>query len=525
MKALALPPGDWRLVIGGALLTCAAYPPFHLFLPSFLCLIPAVWLILEGADDPRPVRRHLAQGFWFGLVANGLLLHWMVVALWHFTPLSVLGYAGAVIGLALYSAVLFAVTGWVMRTTRLSVLLIFPLLWTALEWIVGHQGDFRFPWLGLGTSLTGYPTVVQLADIVGARGVTWLLVLANVALALAWRHRAMRRQAGVLAGGVGIGIVVALMYGVVRERTVDLRTAGKVTVVQPNIGYEEKWEQAQQDSIVNGLLHLTAEALRGNESLLEKARSRDPDLVVWPEVAVPGYFRQNPIWMVNVREFGGATRTSIFLGALDFAQTEEGRVEFYNAAYLFNDWGLSDRYPVYHKRYLVPITERVPIAGPRWIHSRFFGGFTPGTALPVYELGLRGSDTVLRFGALICYESAFENLARGYRRNGAEFLLNITNDAWFGRTIGPYQHAAHLVMRAIENRVGIARAANSGISEFVDPLGREHQRTALNVRTFETREILTTDGVTLYARLGDWVGTLSLLATVCLVGYTLWRRR
>ena len=525
MKALALPPGDWRLVIGGAVLTCAAYPPFHLFLPSFLCLIPAAWLILGGADDPRPARRHLAQGFWFGLVASGLLLHWMVVALWHFTPLSVLGYAATAIGLALYSAVLFAVTGWVMRTTGLSLLLVFPVLWTALEWIVGHQGDFRFPWLGLGTSLTGYPTVVQLADIVGARGVTYLLVLANVALALAWRHRATRRQAAVLAGGVGVGLVVALVYGVVRERTIDLRVVGKVTVVQPNIGYEEKWEQAQQDSIVNGLLNLTAEALMAGEPLLEETAPRDPDLIVWPEAAVPGYFQQNPVWLVLVKEFSSGTRTAMFLGALDFAQTEEGRVEHYNAGYLFNDWGVWDRYPVYHKRYLVPITEHVPIAAPRWIRSRFFGGFTPGTALPVYELGLWRSDTVLRFGALICYESAFENLARRYRRGGAEFLLNITNDAWFGRTIGPYQHAAHLVMRAIENRVGIARAANSGISEFVDPLGREHQRTALNVRTFETREILTADGVTLYTRLGDWVGTLSLLATALLVGYTLWRRR
>jgi apolipoprotein N-acyltransferase len=525
VRALALPPGDWRLVIGGAVLTCAAYPPFHLFLPSFLCLIPAAWLILDGADDPRPVRRHLAQGFWFGLVANGLLLHWMVVALWHFTPLSVLGYAGTVIGLAVYSAVLFAVTGWVMRTTRLSLLFVFPVLWTALEWIVGHQGDFRFPWLGLGTSLTGYPTAVQLADIVGARGVTWLLVLANVALALAWRHRAARRQAAVLAGGVGLGLVVALLYGVVRERTLDLRAAGKVTVVQPNIGYEEKWEQAQQDSIVNGLLNLTAEALMAEEPLLEGTELRDPDLVVWPEAAVPGYFQQNPVWLVLVKEFSATTRTSILLGALDFAQTEDGRVEFYNAAYLFNDWGVWNRYPVYHKRYLVPITERVPIAGPRWIRSRFFGGFTPGTALPVYEPRKRGSDRTLHFGVLICYESAFEKLARGYRRGGAEFLVNITNDAWFGRTLGPYQHAAHLVMRAIENRVGIARAANSGISAFVDPLGREHQRTALEVRTFETREILTAEGLTLYTRLGDWAGTLSLLATALLVGYAWWRRR
>src|SRR5207253_2785902 len=94
------------------------------------------------------------------------------------------------------------------------------------------------------------------------------------------------------------------------------------------------------------------------------------------------------------------------------------------------------------------------------------GGFSPGSTLPLYPSPLG------RFGVVICYESAFDDLARRYRAAGADFLVNITNDAWYGRTAGPYQHATHLVMRAIETRAGIARAANDGISEFVDPLGR-----------------------------------------------------
>lgn len=524
MRALALPPGDWRLVIAGAVLTGAAYPPFHLFLPSFLCLIPAAWLILDGAEDPRPARRHLAQGFWFGLAANGLLLHWIVVALWNYTPLSVIGFAAGLIGLALYSAALFAVTGWVVRTTGLSLLLVFPVLWTALEWIVGHQGDFRFPWLGLGTSLTGYPTVVQIADIVGARGVTYLLVLANVALALAGRRRAERRRATVLAASVGIGLVVALVYGAVRERTLDLRPVGVVTVIQPNTGYRDKWERGQENVILSDHTRLSREALPAAQPTPGETAPRFPDLIVWPEVAVPGSFQRNPLWMVFLRQFTRGTGTPLFVGALDYVERDDGRVEQYNAGFLIDEREISQGHPVYHKQYLVPITERAPIAAPRWV-ARFFGGFTPGAEAPVYELDLQRSEIVLRFGALICFESAFESLARGYRQGGAEFLLNITNDAWFGRTVGPYQHAAHLVMRAIENRVGIARAANSGVSEFVDPLGREHQRTALNGRTFETREVLTAEGVTLYTRLGDWVGTLSLLATALLVGYALWRRR
>ena len=517
MRPLALPQADWRLVIAGAVLTAAAYPPFHLVLPSFVCLVPAAWLILDGADDPRPARRHLAQGFWFGLAANGLVLHWIAVALWNYTPLSVIGFAAGLVGLALVSAILFAVTGWVIRTTGVSVLLVFPVVWVAHEWIVGHLGDFRFPWLGLGTSLTGYPTMVQIADIVGARGVTYLLALANVALALALRHRAEQRRAAVLAAGVVVGIVVALAYGVVRERTLDLRPVGVVTVIQPNIGFRDKWEPGQGDQIFSDHLRLSTEAFAAEAP-------RVPDLIVWPEVAMPGSFQRNPLWRVILRQFTVGSKTPLFVGALDLSETDDGRVELYNAGFLIGARDTALTYPVYHKRYLVPITERAPIAAPRAL-SRFFGGFTPGDELPVYEVEVERSRNVLRFGALICFESAFEDLARGYRQGGAEFLVNITNDVWFGHTVGPHQHAAHLVMRAIESRVGIARAANSGISEFVDPLGRIHEPTALNARTSKTREVLTAEGMSLYARFGDWVGMLSLLATALLVGYAVWRRR
>ncbi len=119
---------------------------------------------------------------------------------------------------------------------------------------------------------------------------------------------------------------------------------------------------------------------------------------------------------------------------------------------------------------------------------------------------------------LICYESIFADLARGYRRGGADFLVNITNDAWYGRTAGPYQHLTHLVMRAIETRMGIARAANSGISATVDPLGHVHAATRLEVRTAEASTLVTSDVLPWYVRLGDWVGTLAVIATVGFAG-------
>jgi apolipoprotein N-acyltransferase len=509
VKGLLVPAGDWRVIAAGAVLLTVAYPPFHLLLPSFVALIPPVLLMLDGARDERPLRRHLAQGFWYGLVSNAIVIHWMIVALWHFTPLSALGYALSVIVLGLYGAALFAVTGWVMRRTGLGMVVVFPILWTAVEWMIGHQGDLRFPWLGLGTSLTGFPTLVQVADLMGARGVTYLLALANTALAMAWVQRAERRRAVVLAGAVVAGTMVALAYGLVRERTLEVRALGTAAVLQPNVGYREKWEPGMQDSVVYGALALAQEAVE----------QRRPDLVVWPEAAVTGYFFQHPEWDRAIATLSREHGVPQFVGSFDTRRTAGGNWEYFNSAFLFDAQGRHDTSPVYHKRYLVPVVERVPFLNPAWFgNARFFGGQTAGDDGPLYDAGIG------RFGGLICYESTFEDLSRRYRRDGADFIVNITNDAWYGQTTAPYQHAAHLVMRAIENRVGIVRAGNTGISEFVDPLGRQQQRTRLEVRTWEVGAVTTADVAPLYTRLGDWVGWASLVGTGLFVAFALRRR-
>jgi apolipoprotein N-acyltransferase len=211
--------------------------------------------------------------------------------------------------------------------------------------------------------------------------------------------------------------------------------------------------------------------------------------------------------------------TPQIVGALDRVDEGKPTQAVYNAAFFFDASGRMDTVQVYRKQYLVPITERVPFVNPRWFHLKFFGGFGVGNDRPVYRLD-EGS-----FGVLICFESAFEDLSRAYRRAGADFIVNITNDMWFGRSAGPYQHAAHLVMRAIENRVGIARAANTGISEFVDPFGRVYDETPLDTRVELVDTVRTTDVQTLYVRLGDWVPVLCLITGAGLVLFSLTRRR
>ncbi len=480
-------------------LSFVAAAPFSLVLPSFVAMVPFIWAIedarTQGSSDGRIAR----TGYWFGVLYNGVVLYWIAVALWHFTPLSFAGYLAAVF---IVLAPGWALAAWIVarvrRRTGLPLWLVFPVAWTAVEWVAGHLGDVRFPWLGMGTTLVRFPVLVQFADVAGARGVTLWLAWANVLMAAALRSRSWRPAATVLAT-----VAVALGYGVWRERTLVMRPVTTVAVVQPNVGFAEKRENRERDSLVLELLALTrrADSMPGVR------------LVAWPEAAVDEYFFRHPDWERWIGGLARETGIPIVAGALDVQWgTTPTDYQYYNAAFVFDSTGAGDARPSYRKTYLVPIVERVPFVNPRWFGDlKWFGGFGRGDRFPVYRIREGG------FGILICYESAFESLARHYRRDGADFLVNITNDAWFGRTAAPYQHASHLVMRAIETRMGIARAANTGISEFVDPLGRVHEATPLYEERVLAREVLTTGGRTLYVRFGDWVGALALAGAAALL--------
>jgi apolipoprotein N-acyltransferase len=164
--------------------------------------------------------------------------------------------------------------------------------------------------------------------------------------------------------------------------------------------------------------------------------------------------------------------------------------------------------------------ERVPFVNPRWFaHLKYFGGFGRGTNTKPFVLSFG------KVGVLICYESIFPQRSREFRLNGANMIVNITNDAWFGKSLAPHQHEAHLALRAIENRVGIVRAANTGISAYIDPLGRFHGETQLDVAASELYDAQTTSVTTLYTRVGDWLGTLTVALTAIGLLWVRFRRR
>jgi apolipoprotein N-acyltransferase len=285
-------------------------------------------------------------------------------------------------------------------------------------------------------------------------------------------------------------------------------------MIQPNEGFREKWDRDRRDSVMARLMDLSTRVY---------AMAR-PDLIIWPEAATPGYLQIEARWERGVTEFAAARHVPILVGGLYADFHADRTYDYYNAAMFFDSTGTWRSYPVYGKRYLVPVVERVPFFPVSWFRKipsleRWSGGFARGRELPVYRAAIGA------FGVVICYESAFEDLPRRYRQAGADFFVNITNDAWFGRTAAPYQHESHLVLRAIETRMGVARAANSGITEFVDPLGRAYAATQLGTMTVVADRLRLSDVVPLYVRLGDWVGLVSVVGTLALAGLLIAQRR
>lgn len=505
-----------KLVALGALALLLCYPPFPLPFLSFFALTPAVLLIRQSIQEANP-RRAFRWGWWYGLIANALVLYWMVVALWHFTPLSALGYLATITVLGLATGGLF----WFVTRLRLAapaipVAVLFPVAWTTLEWLIGHLGDVSFPWLGLGTSLADAPILAQWADLAGARGITLWVVWCNVMMV-----EAATREQGAgsrwvrwrPAVAVVATVVLALGYGAWRMKTLPVREVGVVALLQPNEGFREKWQPGLKDSVFAKLVSMSRQSL---------ARSR-PGLILWPEAAAPDVFAWRSNWEASVADLARQSHTPILVGTLHAERDYQQGDPYYNATLLVDSTGEWRTQPVYAKHYLVPVTERVPFVPVRLFRAvpglaRWSGGFSPGRTLPVYAIGLG------RFGVLICYESAFEDFPRKYRAQGADFLVNVTNDAWFGRTNAPSQHASHLVLRAIETRMGVARAANSGISQFVDPLGRAYLSTRLDTETTVEGVLLTSDVSTLYVRLGDWVGLLVVVATLGGIAFLVKRR-
>lgn len=519
-----LPPRDVAIAaLVSAALFALSFPPFPFALAPF-ALVPIALIATRAADvpnrPPREVWREGARaGWWFGVFGYGIALYWIAIALSIYTKLAVLGYVGAVVVMAALTSGALGTYALARRVTHLPAAFVFPVAWVAWEKITEVFPQLAFPWLPLGLSVATNTRLAQMADLSGVHGASfWIAAITGLAIdgVVAWRRAEVPSVGGLVARiGAAAAIVAAVLgYGRARVGTVPLIHAAPVAVVQPNVPQEDKWQAENQDRIAGMLAAGTRAA----------ADSGRPRLVVWPEVALPGYIDQRPEWRDTIVRLVRETRTPILFGIIDVEwhsrPGEPPDYDYYNAAMLADSTGDFRSSPPTRKQYLVPVVERVPFLNPKWFGGmRYFGGYGRGQGAVVYRQPWGA------FGVLICYESIFPSQSRTLRRSGADLLLNITNDAWFGRSTAPWQHEAHMRLRAIENRVGVVRSANTGISEAIDPLGRVRNATELFVPASRTYATWTTHVTTPYVRFGDIVGWGSILLAAVLIAGPLGARR
>lgn len=497
------------LALGSAGLLLAAFPNFTQWWLAWCALVP--WLVLL-----RRCRGWMAFAWSYGIG----LVFFLASTSW-LTHVTVGGW----LLLGAYLALFFAAFGWVashvvglatvdgaadhgVTASADASLVIVPAAWVAFEFLRSHAFS-GFGWNLLAYSQTPWRDILQIAEVTGAWGLSFLIVLVNVGLAnLITRGIRMGtriRHAIVVA----TCLLLAVWYGTVRIPQLQDGARVRVAVVQGNIPQAQKWDATYQRAIQERYSRLT-----------DIAADSEPDLIVWPETSVPGTLDREPEledWLLGISR---RVRRPLVVGVpLTAPPASSG--EFTNSALFVHGAGTS--VARYDKLHLVPFGEFVPFA--RWFPWLRqvlppIGDFVPGGESTVFTLtGSQGNP--LAFGVLICFEDIFPGIARRFVQNGAQLLLNITNDAWFGPTAAAYQHAQATTLRAVELRVPIARAANTGWSGCIDATGawvgrvsRSTDGKELFVMGTQTCDLILPATQSLYRRWGDWFAGLCLLATV-----------
>jgi apolipoprotein N-acyltransferase len=477
------------------LLLATSFAPASLLVAPFVALTPLAVAVERAGRDARSAAR---RGLLAGIVAWGVLLTWVPTALAPVTRLGPAMYVAGVLVLAAFTALFAWTTSHLLHRGALPLWLAVPVAWTVAEWLRAHLGPLSFPWLELGVSLADRPALAAPAELVGGRGLGfWLALVAGItAEALAAPSRRRRR----MLVAATLATLMPAAWGYVRVQGLEQTPVAQVAVVQPDLSRTVRAGPAAVDSALVRLALLSSRIPPGTV-----------DLVVWPEAVLPTDPTTDPALADRLSDLVDRIGSSVLLGV--YLRDAEGVT--YNGAVLWEPERGDTGYR-YRKRRLVPGVEAVPFLDPaRLGGSAGFRSFGRGRDVGVHRL-----DAGPSFAPLICYEAIFASDARGGVSRGADFLVNITNDSWFGGDDGRQptaalrHHPAHLVIRAVELRTGAVRAANSGISLFLEPSGRPYEATPVFSPEVRIAAVYRTEGRTLFSRVGDVAGWGSVLAAL-----------
>ena len=462
-----------------------SYPPAALWPVAFVALVP-----LLVALDRAPRRAAFWLGTLAGMVFYPLNLSWAAHAMRVYGGLSwgpsLLLLLLLSFYLALYLGAFSACWVWLKPASGVARVLLAGSLWVTLEFVRTYALT-GFPWAFLAYTQSRNLPLIQIASVTGVYGVSFLVVLVNAAVAVAL-CRPRGRVAVAPALAASLALLLSLAYGARALSLPEPSDGLSVAVLQGNIDQDVKWDPAFREATLDTYERLTRDAAR-----------RGADLIVWPEAAVPFLFRREPEVRARVARLASETKRFLLVGSPDL----DGE-RFYNSAFLISqDGALLQRYDKIH---LVPFGEYVPLRPLLGFVQKLargaIGDFAPGREATVL------STPFGRFGVTISYEVYFPAEVRRLFRNGAGFLVNITNDAWYGRSAAPAQHLAMAVFRAVEHGAFLVRSANTGISAIIDRRGRVREQSVIFTEAVLVGKIQGQADGTIYTRVGDlfaWV--------------------
>ncbi len=502
-KMEAMKKRDFLLSLFSGILIALSFPNFDLEFLAWVAFIPLFYSI----EGKRAFHAFLL-GFLAGIVSFLGIIYWIIVAVHTYgnvpLVLSALILLLLILYLSLFVGAFTFLTRFIQIRSGFQSILFSPLLWVSLEYL---RSFFLtgFPWANLGYSQYLNLPFIQMADLTGTYGLSTAIVLVNATLFCVlyqWPQKTFPVKEVIITSLVLLGF---LTYGYIKIGVVDrqmlLDEPLKIGLIQGNIDQSIKWDESFQK-----------ETMELYERLSLKVTDGKPDLIIWPETATPFFFQDAKEYQPLVLDIPRKTGAFLLFGTPSY-QIERGKVNHYNSALLVSPSG--ELRGKYDKIHLVPYGEYVPLGEYLSLGSlgEGIGNFKSGKEIFNFTLP-QG-----KFGVLICFEIIFPNLCRKFVKNGAHFLVTITNDAWFGRTSAPYQHLTIATFRAIENRVFIARSANTGISALIDPAGRIVKRGEIFTQEAMVGTIGLSKRKTFYTLYGDVFAWICAAFSLVLLGH------
>lgn len=482
----------WRLAIASGVMVGLAYPPVTGIFAWF-GLIPLIHIWLNSS--PRvaakwsyiaAVAGHFIAFYWIGLNQGA---GWLPV---------LASLLGSILYLSIFWAGAGYIIAWVEKKSG-SALQLIPFLWASME-LVRSWGPLGFPWANLATTQTKFLPLVQIVEVTGTMGVGFWVMLVNVGLYLILIAPAKQNR---LITGFLIIFILPWVVGLLRLELLEhseYNESRTIAILQPNIDPNQKWESDFRPRLYAIM-----------DSLHQAALEKQPDLVLWPEAALPVYLRLSAYHRKPLKESVKRTGIPMLAGTVDWERSPEGDKIYYNGTIYLNQQGLT----MYHKIRLVPFAEYIPLSGifPRLKELNIGqANFTPGNVFTLFDL-----DSI-QFSNVICYESSIPAVVRKFVAQGARFLTIESNDAWSGNTSGVYQHFEIAKLRAVELRTAIARSANTGISGIIQPSGKVNAYLSYGKQGILMNQVMLNKRPTFYAQYGEIFAFICLIITLFFTG-------